>query len=514
MLHLLGRKKVQLKGKSTSSDKKIPISIEETYECIQTKLGHSKDIKIRYLQVLAEKQRVAVVYLETMVDQKQLSKLLESLLTMSNVEELKTPEQFADDMIKKQLPFSSISTLTMISEMIEALLVGNSILLMDRSFIALSISTSNAEFRSIEEPSVETEVRGTKESFIEDIQANVRLIRRKCKNEGLRILKLKIGEITNTEVNIVYIDGLANIELVQEVKRRISQIEIDGVLESFYIEEWIVDYPKSIFPQMNSTERPDKVVAMLLEGHVAIFVDGTPWSLIAPTVFIQFFTTSGDYYSNYIFSTFLRWIRIMSFLFSLTVPSLYIALSTMHQEMFPTTLALRIAGARSGVPFPAIFEALIMEISFEILREAGVRLPRVAGQAVSIVGALIIGQAAVDAGLVSPIMVIAVALTGISSFTNANYSLAMVTRILRFPLMIVASILGMPGITIALLMLLTYMASIKSFGVPYLSPIAPLTVQDLKDTIIRFPWKNLEKKRKIMMINHQNGSEFEVKEKE
>jgi spore germination protein KA len=298
---------------------------------------------------------------------------------------------------------------------------------------------------------------------------------------------MKIGTVTQTDVAIMYIKGIVNEKVVTEVKQRLNRINIDSILESGYIEQLIEDQTWTTFPTIYHTERPDVVTSQLLEGRVAIFVDGTPFVLTAPAVFIQFFQAPDDYYSRFDISTGIRLLRIMSFFIALIGPSLYIAVTTFHQEMIPTAMAIAIAAQRENVPFPAFIEAVIMEVTFEILREAGLRLPRSVGQAVSIVGALVIGQAAVQAGFVSPVMVIVVALTAIANFSTPSFSMAIAARLLRFIIMLLATFLGFYGIMLAIMFMTIHLCSLRSFGVPYMSPIAPFNLGQQQDVLVRFP---------------------------
>ncbi|GAB6180514.1 hypothetical protein JCM14036_18330 [Desulfotomaculum defluvii] len=331
-------------------------------------------------------------------------------------------------------------------------------------------------------------VRGPRDGFNETISNNTALIRRRIKSPNLRVEKLTVGQQTKTELCIVYIDGIARKEVINEVRNRINKIEIDGILESGYIEEFIEDTPMSPFPQIEHSERPDKVAAAILEGRIAILVDTTPFVLIVPTVFLQFIQSAEDYYERFPIGSLTRAVRVGAYFISVILPALYIALTSFHQEMIPTPLALSIAASREGVPFPSIGEAVIMEATFEILREAGIRLPKQTGQAVSIVGGLVIGQAAVQAGIVSQAMVIVVALTGISSFAIPAFNAAAAGRLLRFPLMFLASILGLPGILAGLSIVLIHLNGLSSFGVNYLSPVTSGKKDKYKDIIYRKPW--------------------------
>ncbi len=375
-----------------------------------------------------------------------------------------------------------------IPDIVTHILSGDTALLIDGMEQALFIGLKKWEKRAVDEPQTELVVRGPREGFTEDLRTNTSLIRRRIKTANLKMESLTIGRLSQTNIVMTYIEGIAEDSLLQEVRERLSRIDIDAILESGYIEELINDNPFSIFPQVANTERPDRVVGGILEGQVGILVDNTPFCLIAPQTFFQFLQTTEDYYLRYPIGTFTRWIRFLFLLISLLLPSLYIALTTFHQEMIPTNLLLSVAASREPVPFPALVEALIMEISFEGLREAGLRMPRPTGQAVSIVGALVIGQAAVDAGIVSSPMVIIVALTGIAAFVIPDYSLANAIRFLRFPMMILAGTLGFYGILLGAIFLQIHISRLRSFGVPYFSPVAPLDIDGLKDVVIRAPW--------------------------
>ena len=290
---------------------------------------------------------------------------------------------------------------------------------------------------------------------------------------------------------ITYIEGIAPDSVLDEVRQRVKRIQIDGVLESAFIEEFIEDQPFSPFPQIQNTERPDAVCASLLEGKVAILVDNTPFVLIVPMTFWTGLQAAEDYYERSIYTTFVRWIRLILINISLFLPSLYVAITTFHPKLIPTNLLISIAAAREGIPFPAVIEALMMEFLFEGLREAGVRLPKPVGSAVSIVGALVIGQAAVQAGIISAPLVIVVATTGIASFAFPRYNLGTAYRMLRFPMLLLAGMLGLYGVAISTLAILIHLTNIRSFGIPYLSPVAPQTPRDLKDVFLRTPRWNM-----------------------
>ena len=303
---------------------------------------------------------------------------------------------------------------------------------------------------------------------------------------------MTIGDLSKTDVVISYIEGIVPEGVLSEVRQRLNRIQIDGVLESGYIEEFIEDATFSPFPTVQYTERPEVVAANLLEGKVAILVDGTPFVLIVPMTFWGALNASEDYYERFMIATVLRWIRLTFGFIALALPSLYVALISFQQEMVPTTFLISIAKSQEATPFPAVVEAFLMEVMFEGLREAGVRLPKAVGSAVSIVGALVLGQAAVQAGIISAPMVIVVATTGIASFTIPRFNLGIGIRMLRFPLLALAGTLGFFGITVGLLLVLLHMASLRSFGIPYFSPLAPFTRGSIRDVLVRAPWWSMK----------------------
>lgn len=380
---------------------------------------------------------------------------------------------------------------------IDAIVTGDSVFFIDGLDEAFILPSKNWEARSVDEPSTEQVVRGPRDGFTETIRVNTALVRRRIRSPLFRIEGMVVGTKTKTEINLAYLKGTVKEGLVEEIKKRLEKIKIDGILESGYIEELIDDAPLSPFPTIQNTERPDKVASAILEGRVAIFIDNTPFVLIAPTYFWQLLQASDDYYSKYYTGTFFRLIRYIAFVISLTLPSIYVMLASFHQEMIPTPLALTIASGREIVPYPVLLEAIIMEVAFELMREAGIRMPKPIGQAVSIVGSLIIGQAAVQAGLVSPFMVIVVALTGIASFSIPNFAASFSIRLVRFPLLIASGTLGLLGFAAAFTMLAIHTLSLRSFGEPYSAPATPFQPSDQKDILIRYPWWNMERQPKL-----------------
>jgi len=338
--------------------------------------------------------------------------------------------------------------------------------------------------RSITEPTMEPSVKGPKEALVENLKDNLSLLRKRLKDPNLTIEPFKTGKRSKGDLVVVYIKGIANQNIVNEVKKRLQTLNTDDGVTYAQVQQLLSDYPNSIFPMVQVTERPDKIIAGILEGRVSIILDGSSNAMIVPVSLPILMQSIDDYYEKWIIASVIRMLRYLCFFISALLPSLYIAITSFHPGILPTNIALSIAGTRTGVPFPAFVEAFLMIITLEILQEAGIRLPRVVGQTVSIVGGLVIGQAAVEAGIISPIMLIVVSITAISSYALSDYSLALVTRIIRLPFMIAGTLFGLVGTSILLLVLLGYVASLESFGVGYLEPISPYNLRDWKDTLI------------------------------
>lgn len=380
-----------------------------------------------------------------------------------------------------QAPALTALTADTVKQAVEGILEGQALVLVEGEASGKVYAVSQNLSRSTEEPAAESTVRGPRDGFTESITMNLSLLRLRIKTPALKLQTCAMGAYTSTKVTLAYIDGIIDPELVKKVLSRMGKLKLRGVLESQYIEEGIIDQRLSPFPQMITTERPDVVASNLLEGRFAIFVDGTPICLVAPATLSSMLQSPEDYYQNVYVSIFTRWMRYFFFILSLLLPSAYVAITTFHQEMIPTVLMLSIARAREEIPFPALIEALIMEICFEALREAGIRLPKQIGSAVSIVGALIIGQAATTAGIVSAPMIIIVAITGIASFMIPRYTVSITTRMLRFPVMLLAGTLGLTGVMLGIILIVIHLSSLRSFGTPYLSPITPSSGSRLKD---------------------------------
>jgi spore germination protein len=456
----------------------------------------SSDIVIREFQI--EKGPAAlIVYIDGMVMGDAVDSAMQAIMVLEGNEDIIQQIQ------THSLPVAQILAVDNYKDLLIGVLSGDTAFFVDGNPTALNLGLRGGEHRTVTEPQTESVIRGPRDGFNEVLRTNTSLIRRKIKSPKLKMKPMVVGLQTNTNIVISYIEGLADPDLVNEVVTRIEKIKIDGILESGYLEELIQDSGYSPFPQLQYTERPDTVAAALLEGRVAIITDGTPFVLLAPIVFWQWIQSSEDYYERFYIGSFLRILRLFLLFVALFTPAIYIAISTFHSEMIPTSLLLSIAASRESIPFPAVVEALIMELAFEALREAGIRLPKAVGQAVSILGALVVGQAAVQAGIVSAPMVIVVSLTGIASFSLPKYNAAISVRMLRFPLMIISSIFGLLGLVIGIMFIIGHMARLRSFGVSYLSPIAPLSIGDFKDVAVRVPWWAMKKRPAFLKNNNE-----------
>ncbi|MGD6846206.1 spore germination protein [Rossellomorea aquimaris] len=480
----------------------IQDSLSVNLDIIRQKTGNSSDLVVRHLKMGRDSDiKTAIVYIDGIVDNRTIQEfLLQTMMKDDDKEQLNEHdalERISEDM----MTVGNVLSFNTWEDLFSSLMAGDTLILIDGISKALSACTRGGEKRSISESTTQMVVRGPKGAFTESIEINTAMVRRIIKTPDLWMESVKVGRVTKTDVTLMYIHGIANEKVIEEVRQRINKIDIDSILESGYIEQLIEDQTLSPFPTIFNTERPDVVAGNLIEGRIAIFVDGTPFVLIAPAVFIQFFQSAEDYYARFDIATSIRLLRVLMFMISLIAPASFVAVTTFHQEMVPTTLIVAIAAQREAVPFPAFVEALLMEITFEILREAGIRLPKAIGSAVSIVGALVIGQAAVQASIVSPAMVIIVSITAIASFATPSFDMAISARLIRFLFMVGAATFGFYGIILILLMLVVHLCSLRSFGVPYMAPFAPFIPVNNGDTFVRLPWWSLRQRPRLISAN-------------
>ena len=405
------------------------------------------------------------LYITQIIDIHVQNMLFQALMLFSVDTTLPGVNRLADHVKERLLPGNIVNTCANFRDVLDAVNNGDTAIFLEGLDQVVVVETKGCANRNIDRPAIEQAIRAPQEGFGNNIRDNISLVRKHFKNENLMTERMEVGERNRASVSVMYLRGLTNPDLVAEVKRRIKTVKADLINDSGILEQFIEDYPYSLFPQVLATERPDRIVSSIVEGKMAIFVDGGPFVLVVPSTIYDFMNTGEENYLRWQYGTFIRYIRALAACLAVFLPGVYLALVLYHHEMIPTELLLAIAGTREGVPFPSIIEVLIMEFSFELVREAGLRVPGFMGATIGIVGALILGQAAVQAHIISPILVILVAVTGLSSFALPNYSLQFALRISRFIYIALGATLGFFGITIGLAAQIVMAASIKSFGV-------------------------------------------------
>ena len=456
----------------------------------------STDIVIREFSLLAHdtQYNAFVIYIDGMVDSPSINEFVLSPLMIRNranifdekqkkfiseetIDEVKIKKMkhqkesnLTEFIYNSLIPQNSVKKITEFSDVYSGINMGDCVLIVDSIDTAFDIDVKGFKQRSIDSPSNEVVVRGAQEAFVENIRTNTSMIRRIVNNENLVFQTIKVGKITKTQVAIGYINGLANTDLISEVTYRINNLDIDYLISSGQLEQLIQDTPNSLFPQIMATERPDKTTNFLLEGRVIVIVNGSPYALIMPATFTDFLSSPEDLNLKYQFSNLQKIVRLFATILSVLLPGLYIAITNYHQELIPTELLFTVTAARESVPFSTVIEILIMEVSFELIREAGLRVPTPLGTTIGIVGALILGDAAVSATLVSPILIIIVAITGICSFSIPDFSLSFTFRIYRFIYILLGYIAGFLGIGLGIFVQIVIMCNLKSFGSPYVTP--------------------------------------------
>ena len=463
--------------------------LSKNKQAFLTLLGESADIKKKEMQLGLERDvGCFLAYVEVtggsfLFEKSVIGKMLNEFCAMTGKDILASLE-------KNALGISDMTLFETVEEAAAAMLTGDVILFVDGFDKAMKIPDKGYPNMGVTQPDSEKVIRGSKEGFADSIKVNTALIRKRLRTPKLKVKELKMGTRTNSNVDIVYMEDLVYPKLLEEVERRLNQYEIDGILDSGVVEQLSEEKWYSPFPQFQTTQRPDRAAMAILEGRVVLLVDNSPVGLILPTDYNSFIKTSDDMYNRWEIASFGRMLRYLAAFFAMTFPGLYLAVTNFHTQVLPTTLLLSFAAARQGVPFPAVVEVLIMEIAFELLREAGVRLPGAMVNTIGIVGGLIIGQAAVEANIVSPIVVIVVAFTALCSFAIPNEEFATAFRLLKFGFILLCSWLGFYGFLISLLLVLVHLSHLKSFGIPYLMPFVGADLngyQDERDSIFREP---------------------------
>lgn len=480
-------KEVQEKKVFKSLNKNLR-QIKETYS-----VPENSDVVIREFDIVVKEDVIGafIVFIDGMVDRKVISDdILQPLMVLSNLD-IKGDE---DDIIKyiknKILPFNQIKVLKDYIQIVDDINFGGCAIFIDGVDTAFTADVKGWEHRGVERPNNELVIRGPQEGFNEGLRSNTALIRKRLKDENLIVENIEIGKKSKTPCSMMYIKNITNVSLVDEVRRRLEGVKVDYLSDSSELEQFIEGSSLIPTPQVVATERPDRVSSLLSQGKVAIIVSGSPVALVVPAILTELMHTPEDAYIRFPYANFLRAVRMLGVILALLLPGLYVAITNFHQEMIPTDLLLAIVASREKVPFPSVVEIFIMEVSFELIREAGIRIPGPIGPTLGIIGALILGQAAVSANIVSPILIIIVAVTGIGSFAIPNYSLGFAFRILRFAFIILGAMGGLLGISTGLFIQGLWFVGSKSFGVPLWVPFAPVTTGLLADIITRAPiWK-------------------------
>ena len=468
----------------------ISSNLEKNIKVIENAFQNCGDIVKRRFFV-GEKKEIAVymIYTDNIVNGSAIEEsILTNIMNRCRIDGKK--EGMLKRLNEEVIAIGEMTEVKTFQEIFDAVLLGDTILLMDGNDIALQASTKGFPSRGVSEAKTEVVVQGPKDAFTEIGATNIVLIRRRIRDTKLKVKRTKVGKRSKTDVAILYMEDIVRKEILQEVENRINQIDIDVILDSGYIDQLLENKWLSPFPQLQMTERPDKASSALLEGRVVIVIDNTPFVVMAPATLNVFFQAAEDYYDRWEIMSFIRLIRYCAGFLAVALPGLYIALTVFHPSMIPTNLALKIAETRQNIPFPAVGEILIMELAFELLREAGIRLPSPVSSTIGIVGGIIIGQAAVEAGIVSPSVVIVSALTGICTFVIPNIALVSGLRLTKYIVLLFSSLLGLYGFWLALILMLIHMASLKSFHIPFLYPFCSASVNnynDLEDSIFRLP---------------------------
>jgi hypothetical protein len=473
---------------------KVSTNIDDNKNFIIEKFSNCNDLITREILINKDKTKILLVYIEgiseyLIIDEQVLKPLLLKYKDFDNA-----PEISIQELKKELLTTAGLNEAYTYDQLFLELLTGNLLLFLSGENKALIIHTEKNQGRLHGMADSEQTIRGARDSFVENMKLNIAFIRKRIKNPDLAVEMLKVGRQTATDISLLYLKNIMNPDIITGIKKALESIAVDGVINSSQIEQIIQKHKFTLFPQYMATQRPDRVVGSLLEARAVIILDSTPFVLIVPANFSLFLNSPDDYAGRSIIVSILRFIRYLSYFLATSVSALYLALTTFHPGLLPTQMALSITGTRVGLPLPMVLEVLIMEISLYILQEAAARLPKVMNQTVGIVGGLVIGQAVVQAGLVSPFIVVIVSMSAIASFTMPSYSFALSTIVIRLILITCAAFLGLYGIVMGWIFLLIHVASLENFGVKYLEDFSPFNFDNFKDTIIKASYNSSTKR--------------------
>lgn len=472
----------------------------KTIEDIKLAFGNSTDLIIR--DFFINDITITLVQSEVLASSEFINQFILKKLTM-----LSFNQQNVEEVLFNFLPDNAISKLSSIDEMYDYICKGFALLVYEENK-AIAIEAKASLDRGIAVADNETSIRGSKDAFNENFNTNVGLIRRRIRSENCHLESLYLGKETRTKTGIMYIKGITEVKNIQKVKKTLEKINIDGILDSGYVKAYLEDKDNFFFPSILSTERPDKASQALLEGKIVIIVDNSPYVLITPTFFIDYLHTTDDYYQRSFNISFIRLIRFLAFLTAIFIPAIYIACTTHNKDAIPLNLLLDFSAQRQSVPFSALIEALFMSISFEILRESDIRKPASMGSAVSILGGLILGDAAVSAGIISPIMIIVISISAISGMAFSSVEMVSTLRIFRFIMMFLAMFFGIFGIYTGAMIVLASLTTTKSLALPYLAPFSPFVKNEIGDSIIKTKNKKIRKRNPLLTKNIVRGKDL------
>ncbi len=482
------RKNEEIKEGEKQQTYKTFYSIEEVKTYLEQKLQYSSDLVTRIVQV--EKAKIGFFYLENLVDSNVLNDhILQPILLIDD-------KPILLEELTHKISVGQIKVTSDPEQILNSIIRGWVFIFLEGTSQGLLVGASGMKGsgRSPAKAENESYVMGPQVGFVESLATNMAFLRGYITDPMLTNETLEVGKVTRTAVQLIYIKGIANEQNVNTVRQRIESLEMDEMLDSSILAQVLEDNSMSVFPQLLLTERPDRVSSKLLEGKIAILVDGSPYAIVCPTTFVEYFQSTEDQYLRWNMGSLLRLLRAFAMFLSVLFTPAYVAALTFHYEVIPQKLLVPLGQSRSQVPFPPLFEALLLETLIEFLREAGARLPTKVGQTMGIVGGIVIGQAAVQAGFTSNILIMIVALGALSSFTAPSYMMGAAIRIVRFPIIILAGIWGGIGIMFGLTFLIIHLLRQTSMGSPYLSPIYPFRFNDFKDSLVRFPIPFLSKR--------------------
>lgn len=486
-----GKLKYNVYSKDVEPEILIQSSIEENLNYLKDTFKESADLTVREFYI--REKKAAIVTIEGMIDKETLATSVMGPILKLKGDEVVSPQREFDYIRDTVLATSEQVQTEKFSQAINLLMSGFVVFFLDGVASSIAIGIQGFEYRSISEPVSEVMQKGSREGFVEAIKINMTMIRRRVKNPSLKFESMTVGEISKTNVCLCYLTDVVSDTIISEIKKKLKSTDLKYLLAAEYLGSYLEESEDfSVFSSVGFSERPDTVCGKISEGRVAILIDGIPNAIIVPYLFVEYFQTLDDYSVRPYFATLTRWLKYLAFFVAMLLPGIYVALGTFNPEVFPNKLINKIAIAIGDTPFPLLFETLIIHFIYEIMREAGLRLPRPLGHAVSIVGALVIGETAVNSGLISAPTLMVVALTAISSYVIPN--LYESNAILRFIFIIVGGSLGILGVTLLFSVILLNICAKNNFGIPFFAPVTPFNFKGMRDVAIRANWKVLSKK--------------------